>query len=109
MPEPIKGLSFEDKLIVAQMSIDGLSQATISFFALVRNRLKTNHGVSIADMSRDAYIRPKAARRHIDVLKTRGYIKRIGLRSWVIGENVIRDRDLLIVKRIYSDVQRQQH
>jgi hypothetical protein len=107
--EPIKGLTFNDKVLVAQMTLDGLGAATISFFTFVKDRLRTNLGVSLVEMSQRAYMKPNAAKRHVLQLESKGYITKNGMRSWVLGEDLIRDPDLKLIKRIYINAHQQIH
>lgn len=93
----IKGL--RNKLVIAQMAIDGMSASTIVFYSLNYKLLEREDGCSCVEMARGAFMSPQAARRHINRLESKGYIERQSYRVWRASSNSIKDQDFLSMLR----------
>lgn len=89
-----------EKLIVAQLAVDGLSTSTIEFFMHVRPLLEK--GSSCTDMAKASCMTPRSSWYHLMILIQKDYIERKSHKCWKLKRELIKDPDLLMVSYMVS-------
>jgi len=82
------------------MALDGNTQATIEFFKRIYPALINMKYLSIKAMAELNYMTPQGARKHVNVLEAKGYLKRKHYRAWYLNDFMIKDDTLLYLLRL---------
>lgn len=95
-------IGIPDKLLFAQMVVDGFERSTIMFFQRVLPGIRCVDTFTIAYIAQNGgYMTEAGCRRHLTVLLDKNYVCRIGRIDWKLVTPVLRDYDLVCIGRSY--------
>lgn len=86
--------------IVLQMALEGLPQATISFFRAVYPTLTEILYLNCQELGELSYMTGPAARRHMDILLEHGYVTRRHRSAWLLSDRLLKNPDLISLLRV---------
>lgn len=90
-------------LIAVSMILSSCPTRTVEFFSKIYPHLKDdNIGMTQRDMAEIYGCTPQAAKKHVDVLTVRGYLRRRHYRCWVVERPAV---DTLAIRQIIKKVQ----
>lgn len=99
----IRSVSVEEKLLLSQMVMDGLTNSTIDFFRMILATMKENEGIlSLANLSNIACMTRRGCHKHLYILRKKGYVERVSHSEWMLIEPLLRDSDLRTCSRLHD-------
>lgn len=87
-------------LLIAQMALEGISTATISYFTAVYPSLVEHPYLNCLEMGELAHMSGVAAGKHMQILRVRGYVTRRHSRAWTLSDRLLKNPDLISLLRV---------
>lgn len=100
-------LTIEEKLVMAQMLIDGFERSTIMFFQRVLPAMRNGSEFTCKDLvANGAFMTCQGCNKHLRKLAGKGYIRRVecgdrAVSTWMLVKPILKDKQLAVMAQVF--------